>query len=154
MSKVSLNAAAKLAGVSKSTISKAIKSGLISYSDRNTAGYQIEISELARVYPAVLANMSEPVANQSPEPIADTSDLAYANQLLRQRLEAAEEQQRRTDAMLEDTREDRDRWRQQAAALLSDQRPRPVPQGGEDKGEAASPAPPVPGFWSRLLGRS
>lgn len=154
MSKVSLNAAAKLAGVSKSTISKAIKSGLLSYSDRNTAGYQIEISELARVYPVVLANMTEPVAIQSPEPIADTSDLSYANQLLRQRLEAAEEQQRRTDAVLEDIREDRDRWRQQAAALLSDQRPRSVLHDGPHENETVLPAPPVAGFWSRLLGRS
>lgn len=154
MSKVSLNAAAKLAGVSKSTISKAIKSGVISYSDRSTAGYQIEISELARVYPAVLANMSEPVAIQSPKRIENASDLAYTNQLLRQRLEAAEEQQRRTDAVLEDTREDRNRWRQQATALLSDQRPRPAPQDGQHESEIISPAPPVAGFWSRLLGRS
>lgn len=154
MSKVSLNAAAKLAGVSKSTISKAIKSGLISYSERNTAGYQIDIAELARVYPAVLTNMSEPVAIQSPEPIADTSGLAHANHLLKQKLEAAEEQQRRTDAVLEDVREDRDRWRQQAAALLSDQRSRPTSQAGGYEGETSLPAPPAPGFWSRLLGRS
>ena len=153
MSKVSLNTAARLAGVSKSTISKAIKSGILSHSGLTTAGYQIDVSELSRVYPAVLANM-EPVAIQSPEPIADTSGLAYANQLLKQRLEAAEEQQRRTDAVLEDIREDRDRWRQQAAALLSDQRSRPASQAGGYEGEPASPAPPAPGFWSRLLGRS
>lgn len=152
MSKVSLNTAARLAGVSKSTISKAIKSGILSHSGLTTAGYQIDVSELSRVYPAVLANI-EPVAIQSPEPIADTSGLAHANQLLKQRLETAEEQQRRTDAVLEDIREDRDRWRQQAAALLSDQRPRSMPQGGGCEGEAAAPAPPVSGFWSRLLGR-
>ena len=152
MSKVSLNTAARLAGVSKSTISKAIKSGILSHSGLTTAGYQIDVSELARVYPAVLANI-KPVAIQSPEPIADASGLVYENQLLKQRLEAAEEQQRRTDAVLEDVREDRDRWRQQAAALLSDQRPHPVPQGGRYEGEAAAPAPPAPGFWSRLLGR-
>ncbi len=152
MSKVSLNTAARLAGVSKSTISKAIKSGILSHSGLTTAGYQIDVSELARVYPAVLANI-KPVTIQSPEPIADTPGLAHANQLLKQRLEAAEEQQRRTDAVLEDIREDRDRWRQQAAALLSDQRLRPVPQGGGYEGGAAASAPPVSGFWSRLLGR-
>lgn len=153
MSKVSLNTAARLAGVSKSTISKAIKSGVLSHSGLTTAGYQIDISELSRVYPAALASI-EPVASQSPEPIADTSGLAHTNQLLMQRLEAAEERQRRTDAMFEDIREDRDRWRQQATALLSDQRTRPASQAGGYEGEAALPAPLAPGFWSRLLGRS
>jgi len=154
MSKVSLNAAAKLAGVSKSTISKGIKSGLISYSERNTSGYQIEIAELARVYPVVLENMAEPVAVQSPGPIADTLGLAHANQLLKQRLDAAEEQQRRTDAVLEDIREDRDRWRQQAAALLSDQRSQPASHSDQYERDTPSSSPAVPGFWSRLLGRS
>jgi len=153
MSKVSLNTAAKLAGVSKSTISKAIKSGILSHSGLTTAGYQIDISELSRVYPAALANI-EPVASQSSGPIADASGLAHTNQLLMQQLEAAEERQRRTDAMFEDIREDRDRWRQQAAALLSDQRTRPASQTGEYEGETALSASPAPGFWLRLLGRS
>lgn len=153
MAKVSLNAAAKLAGVSKSTISKALKTGALSYSDRTTAGYQIDVAELSRVYQIPSSNLLEPAPNQSSGPIANTSDLAHMNQILVERLEAGEERQRRTDAMLEDIREDRDRWRQQAAALLSDQRPGPASQSGDYKGEAASPAPPVPGFWSRLLGR-
>ncbi|RYF34964.1 MAG: hypothetical protein EOO38_29170 [Cytophagaceae bacterium] len=147
VTKVSLNAAAKLAGVSKSTISKAIKSGLLSYSERTSAGYQIELSELSRVYPATVSNISEPVANQFSEPVANASDLAHANQLLMQRIEAAEERQRRTDATLDDIREDRDRWRQQATALLTDQRPQPTSQ--ED---ALLPANRQPrGFWSRLF---
>jgi len=154
MSKVSLNAAAKLAGVSKSTISKAIKSGTLSYSDRTAAGYQIEISELERVYPITSPSISEPAVSRSSGPIANPLELANANQLLMQRLEAAAEQQRRTDAVLEDVREDRDRWRQQAAALLSDQRSRPTTQAEGYEGETSLPAPPAPGFWSRLLGRS
>lgn len=150
MSKVSLNAAAKLAGVSKSTISKALKSGVLSYAERTSAGYQIEMSELSRVYPNVATNTSEPVAIQSSRPIENTSDLAYANKLLTQRLEAAEEQQRRADAVLQDVREDRDRWRQQATALLADQRSQTVLQDGVGEGDSV-PDRQIQGFWSRLF---
>ena len=151
MTKVSLNAAAKLAGVSKSTISKALKTGILSYAERTTAGYQIDISELARVYPTAAPNILKPVANQSPEPLENTSNLSHSSQLLMLRLEAAEEQQRRTDAMLEDIREDRDRWRQQATALLTDQRSLPVTADAES---ALPTAPTAKGFWSRLFGKT
>jgi hypothetical protein len=46
-----LGTAAKAAGVSKSTIHRAIKSGRMSVRDKDGAGYQIDPAELFRVFP-------------------------------------------------------------------------------------------------------
>lgn len=43
--------AAKEAGVSKTTISKALKSGRLSYIEKTSAGYRIDPAELFRVFP-------------------------------------------------------------------------------------------------------
>ena len=48
---LSLGKAAKEAGVAKSTISKALSSGKLSYREKNSDGYQIDPAELFRVYP-------------------------------------------------------------------------------------------------------
>src|SRR3984893_16392941 len=48
---LSLGRAAKEAGVAKSTISKALSSGKLSYREKNSDGYQIDPAELFRVYP-------------------------------------------------------------------------------------------------------
>ncbi|WP_036257293.1 hypothetical protein [Methylocapsa aurea] len=47
----SLGQAAKEAGVAKSTISKALSSGKLSYAEKGTAGYKIDAAELFRVFP-------------------------------------------------------------------------------------------------------
>ena len=60
------------------------------------------------------------------------------------RLEAAHERLSDKVAMIADLREDRDRWRQQATALLADQRPAPKPD--------QPPAQRRRGFWKRLFG--
>ena len=61
MKHLTLGEASKLTGKSKPTISKAIKDGRISAEQRPDKSYQIEVSELLRVYPAL------------PETDADTS---------------------------------------------------------------------------------
>src|ERR1700730_11739641 len=48
---LSLGKAAKEAGVAKSTISKALSSGKLSYREKNSDGYKIDPAELFRVYP-------------------------------------------------------------------------------------------------------
>jgi len=60
------------------------------------------------------------------------------------RLEAAHERLSDKEAMIADLREDRDRWRQPATALLADQRSAPAPD--------QPPAQPRRGFWKRLFG--
>jgi len=47
----SLGQAAKEAGVAKSTISKALSSGKLSYAEKGSAGYKIDAAELFRVFP-------------------------------------------------------------------------------------------------------
>ncbi|MGC2224903.1 MAG: hypothetical protein WA624_22345, partial [Methylocella sp.] len=53
--------AAKEAGVAKSTISKALSSGKLSYREKNPDGYKIDPAELFRVYPKTDAD--EPSLN-------------------------------------------------------------------------------------------
>jgi hypothetical protein len=51
MALVSLGQAAKLAGLGKTTLARAIKSGRLSATRRDDGGYQIDVAELERVYP-------------------------------------------------------------------------------------------------------
>ncbi len=54
----SLGQAAKEAGVAKSTISKALSSGKLSYTEKNSAGYKIDPAELFRVFPKTATTSS------------------------------------------------------------------------------------------------
>lgn len=51
MATVSMTKGAELAGVSKGTVSKALKSGRLSYAEKTDNGYLIDTSELFRVFP-------------------------------------------------------------------------------------------------------
>jgi hypothetical protein len=124
-----LGEAAKATGKSKATISKAIKSGRISAQKDETGTFHIDPSELHRVYPpAVSSEQEETQVNTATKPDNDG-----AIRELQARLEAAQERLADKEGVIADLREDRDRWRQQATALLADQRPK--------------------GFFRRLLGQ-
>ncbi|MEI7993721.1 MAG: hypothetical protein WCH01_02335 [Methylococcaceae bacterium] len=56
--KYTLGTAAKATGKSKSTISRDIKNGKISATPKDNGSYEIDPSELHRVYPAVSCNSS------------------------------------------------------------------------------------------------
>lgn len=123
-----LGEAAKATGKSKATISKAIKSGRVSARKDETGTFHIDPSELHRVYPPT-------VYSEQKETPANTGENANIDGTIRElqaRLEAAHERLSDKEAVIADLREDRDRWRQQASALLSDQRPK--------------------GFWGKLFG--
>jgi hypothetical protein len=62
-----LGTAAKAAGVSKSTIHRAIKRGTISARSKDEGGYEIDPSELHRVFPPVASGVPENAQNSSPE---------------------------------------------------------------------------------------
>lgn len=64
----SLGQAAKEAGVAKSTISKALSSGKLSYAEKSTAGYKIDPAELFRVFPKSSANGSEATVKNDRKP--------------------------------------------------------------------------------------
>lgn len=115
-----LGEAAKATGKSKATISKAIKSGRISAKKGETGIFSIEPSELHRVYPVNVDYKHEetPLKLQ-----VNTKDDGHIKEL-QARLDAAQERLTDKETVISDLREDRDRWRQQATALLEDRRPR------------------------------
>ena len=124
-----LGEAAKATGMSKATISKAIKSGRISASKDETGTFRIDPSELHRVYPPTVSNRHEETHIST---VSEHSNDSLIREL-QARLEAAQERLADKESVIADLREDRDKWRQQATTLLSDQRPK--------------------GFFSRLLNK-
>ena len=115
-----LGEAAKATGKSKATISKAIKSGRISAHKDETGTFRIDPSELHRVYlPTVSSEHNETQVNTH-----EKRDINGTIRELQARLEAAHERLSDKDSVIVDLREDRDKWRQQATALLADQRPK------------------------------
>ena len=134
-----LGAAAKASGRSKATISKAIKSGRLSALKDETGVYRIELAELNRVYPLIVDGNRD----RTPRTPEETPDERPTIRELQARLEAAQERLADRETLIADLREDRDRWRQQATALLANQRAAPSPN-----------QPPVQrpkGFWKRLF---
>lgn len=115
-----LGEAAKATGKSKATISKAIKSGRISASKDDTGAFRIDPSELHRVYPPTPSGEQEETRKAATVNTQETGDF----KALQARLEAAHERLADKEAVIADLREDRDKWRQQATALLEDKRPK------------------------------
>ena len=104
-----LGQAAIAVGKSKATISKAIKSGKITAAKQDNGSYKIEPSELHRVYPATAQLTVEGKRLEtSSETVVNGSEIIE----LRVKLNAAQER-------IEDLKEDRDQWRQQANRLLA-----------------------------------
>lgn len=118
----SLKEAAEAAGVGKPAILKSLKNGRISGYKNDKGQWEIDASELHRIYPV---NRKEPQTSEQKEPPQESTE----NRYLEREIELLREQ-------LRDIREDRDYWRQQATALLTDQR-------SQDR----------KGFWRWLLGR-
>lgn len=114
-----LGEAAKATGKSKATISKAIKIGRISAYKDETGTFHIDPSELHRVYPPT--GSSEQLETHTST--SAKADIDGTIRELQARLEAAHERLSDKETVIADLKEDRDRWRQQATALLSDQRP-------------------------------
>ena len=105
--KLSASQAAKKTGKSVPTITRAIKSGKISAEKTKSGGYQIEASELFRVFNAVTEEPNvkgNALGSETPpERGAFTPDL--------------EEKIRALENALADTKAERDEWRDQAKRL-------------------------------------
>lgn len=127
-----LNEAAKAAGKSKTTIHRALKSGKISATKLDNGTYAIEPAELHRVFPSVPAERNEERSdrNDVEQPRNDRGTLHTQLEIIEKERERERQQLLET---ITDLREDRDKWRQQAIALLEDHRPK--------------------GFFKRLMGR-
>ena len=137
-----LGDAAKATGKSKGKISKAIKKGRISAAKKATGEYDIDPSELHRVYPSVASEQDTETVSKS---TVVNTDLLIENRELQAKLDAANQRAKDAIDQVHDLREDRDKWRQQATALLTDQSTRPASQ--EATGGRLSRA------WSILWGK-
>jgi len=111
MTELSLSQAAKLTGKSKSTINRAIKTGKISATRHDDGSYSIDPAELSRAF------------DMEPLEGAKRRDAEPNEARLIERIEALGAMLSREREISADLKEDRDRWRQQATALLTDQRP-------------------------------
>ena len=116
MALVSLGQAAKLAGLGKTTLARAINSGRLSATRRDDGGYQIDVAELERVYPL-----------RAPTDATGATDAAMGTVVHLATGDATgvtlgEIEALRTTATLmreqiADLRADRDHWRDQAQRL-------------------------------------
>lgn len=124
--------AAKAAGISKATITRALQSGKISGLKDENGAWAIDPSELHRVFPPVANEIPEAHAMKqpaTPEKSNEPGMLERENQMLREALTEA--------------RQERDRWHQIAERLsLAPPAPAPTPQK------------PAETFWSRLFRKS
>lgn len=117
--KLSASQAAKETGKSVPTITRAIKSGKISADKTDTGGFEIDPSELFRVFPRVT-----PVNDVTPNSLGHETHIS--GNVLQVEVEMLRQRLAEKDALILDLREDRDQWRQQAQKathLLTDQRP-------------------------------
>jgi hypothetical protein len=118
-----LGEAAKATGMSKAAISRAIKNGTLSAEKQDNGSYKIDPAELHRVYPPV----AEQQVRIGSSTVVNAAELNTLNRELQAKLEGATQRLNDKDAVIEDLREDRDRWRIQAEKLLiTDQRAQPI----------------------------
>jgi hypothetical protein len=116
---LSLSEAATAAGIAKSTIWRAIKTGRISATRTYTGTYEVDPAELFRVFPARPKDGDLKQAATAIAPIAMAA--------LEAQIGALKEVSSLLKEQLEDIRKDRDAWRTQAEStqrLLVDARPR------------------------------
>lgn len=115
---LSAGQAAKAVGVTTPTISKALKSGRLSFVERTPHGYQIDPTELFRVFPPVAEKQASTVASlglETPLLTVETVEVRVANARLETELTAFK-------VLTDELRQERDEWRKQAQTLLlSDQ---------------------------------
>jgi hypothetical protein len=133
---------AELAGVSKGTVSKALKSGRLSYAEKTDNGYLIDTSELFRVFPPKL---KETVDESRSETSIGNGETPINSGGLQREIELLREQLQDRDSVVSDLRQRLDKSeeeRREAQArvigLLTG------PEATESKR----------GFFGRLFGRS
>lgn len=109
--------AAKAAGVSTATITRAIKRGQVSALKDDNGSWRIDPAELHRVFP--LLATQDPLKDlvQEVETPLQDNDLRLEVVRLEERLKAAEALKAMSDELREAAEQDRDAWRMQAERL-------------------------------------
>ena len=118
---LTLGQAAKLCGRSKPTLSKALKEGRLSYVEKTKSGYQIDPSELSRVFPYSSSNTKF----DHTETLDDNTVNTIENSVLKAKLEAAEQRFSDAEKTIDDLRQRLDgesEERRKLTAQITDQR--------------------------------
>jgi excisionase family DNA binding protein len=137
MTGLSLREAAKEAGVSKSTILRAVKAGRLSAARTDDGGYSIDPAELFRVYPpdarATRPNRANGDAAGGGAPAEAIADLRIQKAVLEAQLAALKDALECERRRAEEIREERERWHSQAnrLALMAPAAPAPVAKAAE-----------------------
>ncbi len=119
--------AAKLAGVNKSTVLRAIKSGKLSAARHPDGSFAIDASELARVYE--LHHLPRQVPRNAPPAMpAAHGAVGIEMAVLRTRLEAVETQLARERETVDDLRNRLDQEQEERRALQRQLTAQPAPQ--------------------------
>lgn len=168
MAGMTLSQAAKASGKSKSTLSRAIKTGRLSANRLEDGNFSIDPAELFRAYPATPSNpYDEHQKEHHATPVAAElqNRISMLELLLEKEREAVTREREiaaREREIATDLQEDRDRWRQQATGLLADLRalqeakpdpePAPLPaiKPNPDDAPEFPPIPPRPWLWRML----
>jgi hypothetical protein len=142
MALVSLGQAAKLAGLGKTTLARAIKAGRLSATRRDDGGYQIDISELERVYPLRAPTDTTGATDAATGPVVHLATGDATGDPLAGEIAALRATATLMREQIADLREDRDRWRG-IAERLAIAPPAPI--------ETAPETPPARVTWWRWL---
>ena len=135
--------AAKAAGFSKPTLSRAIKNGKLSAKRLDDGSYSIDAAELERWKDAnghrngAVKRIATP--SKTPETPSETSALQAEVEKLRAQAQSDQRERGFLEQRIEDLKERAERKEDQLHALLVDLRPQTV-------------AAPRKGFWGRLFG--
>jgi hypothetical protein len=149
MMKLSANRAAKEAGIAKKTLLEAISSGRLAAIKNDKGHWEIEPSELFRVYPKTGSGelkKPQPTPVENDKKTNETSALEIEVKMLREQIERMDAERDRERIQLADQiealKEQAERQsadHRQALAALTDQRERAAEQ-------------PKRGLWARLVG--
>ena len=110
--------ASRLAGVSKATICRALKSGKLSYISNDSDGYKIDPAELSRVYNLKHHETPQGVAMKRSATPNETPQNDHEKELLELKIKYLEEKLIMMERENEYLRKDRDQWQRQANQLL------------------------------------
>ncbi len=110
--------ASRLAGVSKATICRALKSGKLSYISNDSDGYKIDPAELSRVYNVKHHETPQGVAMKRSATPNETPQNDHEKELLELKIKYLEEKLIMMERENEYLRKDRDQWQRQANQLL------------------------------------
>jgi hypothetical protein len=116
---LSLRAAAEMAGTSKSSIFRAIRSGRLSAARGDDGSFQIEPSELVRAFPPQVSrpDIPRPASSGQTDRHAGTPDMAIRNAQLEGEVKALGAEVRLLREAVDRLERDRDRWHDQAQRL-------------------------------------